>query len=220
MTPAIPDPYDHTTCNGKPLDWATTVAIRLAERELGYELTILQGIGGASASAGTHLEGRAVDLSRYDAEHKMPVLERIGFAAWERDDLPGVWSEHIHAVLMFEDVDNSRGLADSGFRQIASFLAGRDGLADNGFDLNKYRPSPHALFTREDYRKGYLMAEGPKPTTVQRARNNLVDALESLGRAAVNLERSEDRPVALAAAADVRAIRRTIRAKLDHLPKK
>ena len=64
----IPDPYARTEFRGRPLDYATAAACVLIERELGYQLTILQGIGGAPASAGTHLGlngegGRAVDLA-------------------------------------------------------------------------------------------------------------------------------------------------------------
>lgn len=220
MTTRIPDPYSRTVCNGKPLDWATTIAIRLAERELGYELTILQGIGGATASAGTHLEGRAVDLSRWDEAAKVKALEAVGFVAFPRDDLPRVWSEHIHAVLMFESVTNSRGLAPAGFRQIAARLAGRDGLKGNRAEARGPLRNPHAL-TLEDYRKGYAMATAPKPTRVQKARNKIVEAMHLVGHAAINLENTdESRTVAHSQVDDLRAVRRELRVVLEKLPKK
>jgi exonuclease III len=148
---AIPDPYAHSTFRGKPLDNATIAALKIAEEKLGYELTIYQGIGGASASAGTHTEGRAVDLAPYDAERKLRVLKDLGFAIWHRPYVSGLWAEHLHGILIFENRQNSRGLADVGFRQIAAFDAHRDGLVSNRLD-DSYRPSPPAVFTLDEYR--------------------------------------------------------------------
>lgn len=145
-----PDPYARDTFHGKPLDNATIAALKIAEQRLGYELTIYQGIGGATASAGTHTEGRAVDLAPYDHERKLRVLKDIGFAAWYRP-ASSSWSAHIHAILILENRVNSRGLADVGFRQIAAFDARRDGLVSNNPDPT-YRPSPPAVFTLAEYR--------------------------------------------------------------------
>jgi hypothetical protein len=148
------DPYARSVFHGKPLDNATIAALKLAEAELGYELTIFQGIGGAPASGGTHLEGRAVDLKPFDRERKLRVLKDVGFAAWHRPQLwrngVKIWGAHIHAVLIFESRTNTRGLAPAGFRQIASYDRGRDGLKADGPDPT-YRPDPKAVFTRAEY---------------------------------------------------------------------
>lgn len=160
---SVPDPYARSTFHGKPLDNATIAALKIAEERLGYELTILQGIGGAAASAGTHLEGRAVDLAPYDHERKVRVLRDLGFAVWHRPTLPGVWGEHVHGILIFENRTNSRGLADSGFRQIASYDRGRDGLKGDGVDPNPYRPNPRAVFTRAEYAATFAKPAAPAP---------------------------------------------------------
>lgn len=85
-----PDSYGRTTFHGEQLDNATLAALKIAESILGYELTIVQGIGGAITSAGTHIKGRAADLAPWDHERKIRVLRDLGFAAWYRPALPGV----------------------------------------------------------------------------------------------------------------------------------
>lgn len=137
------DPYARTTMDGKTVDALTEAALREAERRLGYSLTIVQGSYhvGVGASAGTHDGGGVVDLAPYDHERKVRVLRDLGFAAWYRPTLPGVWGEHIHAVL----IGNAR-LAPAAARQVVSYRAGRDGLASNALDPNPYRPSPIPVF--------------------------------------------------------------------------
>lgn len=157
----IPDPYAHSTFNGKPLDNATIARLKQAESQLGYPLTILQGIGGAAASAGTHTEGRAVDLAPWDHEKKVRVLRDLGFAVWYRPTLPGVWNEHVHGVLIFDGRDNQRGLAPAGWRQIGSYDRGRNGLANDASDPT-YRPSSPRGFSMDDYRATFA-APTPKP---------------------------------------------------------
>lgn len=216
-----PDPYAHSVFHGKLLDNATIAALKIAEQKLGYELTILQGIGGATASAGTHTEGRAVDLSTYDAARKLRVLKDIGFAVWEREDLPGVWSEHLHGILIFENRQNSRGLNDVGFRQIAAFDAKRDGLKSNLPD-NSYRPDPKAVFTRAEY-EGTFVVPVPRiqPTHVTKARDRLVEAIHAAGQAAVELEAAgEHRAKAKAQILPVREHRRGLKAALEALPER
>lgn len=126
-------PYDLTTHDGKTVDWLTHAALLEAEKRLGYPLTVVQGSyhKGVSASAGTHDGGGVVDLAPWDWEHKVKVLREVGFAAWYRPPLPGVWGAHIHAVL----IGNDR-LAPSAARQVTAYRNGRDGLAGNG-------PDPH-----------------------------------------------------------------------------
>ncbi len=216
-----PDPYGRTVLHGKSLDNATAAALKVAETILGYELTIIQGIGGAAASAGTHTEGRAADLAPYDQARKVRVLRDVGFAAWYRPTLPGVWGAHIHAVLIFENRENSRGLADSGWRQIGSYLSGRNGLANNAVD-GTYRPSPAAVFTRAEYERTFV-APKPKPkrNNVMRARNRISEAQALLSQAAALLADTEEtRVVVQAGAVKVDALADEAEALLGVLPPK
>lgn len=223
VVPAIPPPYERTEFRGRPLDYATAAACVAAEQLLGYRLTIVQGIGGASASAGTHLEGRAVDLAPYDAADKEKALRRCGFAAWQRDALPGVWGEHVHGVLIFEDRSNQRGLAPSGFRQIASYDRGRDGLKDDGDDPHNFRPSPPVTFTRSDYQRimrDHGLDGGPLPTKVTKARDALVESDADLGRAVALLKTLPQDADAREELDNLQRQRTRIRATLERMPKR
>lgn len=202
---------------GKPLDAATVAALKIAEHRLGYELTITQGIGGSvSASAGTHTEGRAVDLSSWDKRRKLKVLKDLGFAIWFRPTIPGLWHEHLHGVLMLNSFDNSRGVAPAAFRQIGSYLRGRDGLKGDRPDPS-YRPDPLVVFK-------YPPKEKPVPVftnNVTEARDLLVEAAHALGKAAVRLEAApKDRRVVRAQALACRSARRVVNGILRVLPKR
>lgn len=125
----MPHPYDRTTYGGKTVDWLTRAALEATAKRLGYDLTILQGsynTGGVSASAGTHDGGGAVDLAPADWQNKVREMRRTGFAAWHRPAIPGLWSEHVHAVLM-----GNRRLSPAAQVQVAEYLRGEDGLADH-----------------------------------------------------------------------------------------
>lgn len=215
-----PDPYARDTFHGKTLDNATIQALKVAEQRLGYELTIIQGIGGAKASGGTHLEGRAVDLTANDRERKVRVLQDVGFAVWYRADLPGVWGEHIHAILIFDTVTNAKGVAPAGFRQIAMYLNRRDGLVSNLPDANTYRPSPVKVFTLKDYRQSFKEPKMAK-TNIQRARNRLTEAIHAAGQAAALLDDADpSRVVARDQRDEIRAAKRELTAVLERMPKR
>lgn len=174
------NPYARVTFRGKLLDLATATALREAEARLGYELTIVQGIGGATASAGTHTNGRAVDLADWDHVRKVRVLRDLGFAAWYRPELPGVWGPHIHAVCIFENRSNTKGIAWAAFAQIAKYDRGEDGLADPPTrDPNPYRPSPAAVYTLREFRED----TAPVVNDVTKMRDKLVEARHALGDA-------------------------------------
>ena len=128
----MPKPYDHTTHDGKPVDWLTHAALLDVEKRLGYELTIVQGsfnAGGVAASAGTHDGGGVVDLSAWDHANKVREMRRAGFACWYRPTIPGLWNEHCHAVLM-----GDRLLSSGAKTQVAEYLRGENGLADHAAD--------------------------------------------------------------------------------------
>lgn len=127
-------PLAKLTRDGKTVDRMTDAALKKAERRLGYSLTITQGsynTGGVAASAGTHDGGGVVDLMAWDAENKVKALRAVGFAAWFRPTIPGLWPAHIHAVLI-----GHPQLAPSAMRQVSDYLAGKDGLAAGNPDTD------------------------------------------------------------------------------------
>jgi hypothetical protein len=148
-----PPPYGRTDVRGHTLDNLTDYALLAVEAELGYtprSLTILQGsynAGGVGASAGTHDGGGAVDLSPVNAAAKVHALRKVGFAAWHRSAIPGVWGEHIHAVL----VGNVR-LAPAAAAQVVDYRNHRDGLAGHSPD-NTWHPTPIPTFHMPKYRQ-------------------------------------------------------------------
>lgn len=138
------DPYTRVTFRGRLVDAQTMGALLVAEKRLGYELTITQGsynAGGVSASAGTHDGGGVVDLAPYDYKRKVRVLRDLGWAAWYRPAIPGLWSAHIHAIL----IGNSR-MSSGAAAQVVDYKNGLDGLAGKRPDPNPYRPDPPVVF--------------------------------------------------------------------------
>lgn len=136
-------PYAKTTYDGKVVDRITKAALKKAARRLGYDLTILQGsynAGGVSASAGTHDGGGVVDLAPWDWENKVHVLRAIGFAAWHRPAISGLWGEHIHAVLI-----GNEQLSPDAREQVQQYYNGQNGLANHGQD-DFWRPDPIPVF--------------------------------------------------------------------------
>lgn len=142
------NPLAKVTRDGKTVDRLTDAALQAAERKLGYSLTITQGsynAGGVSASAGTHDGGGVVDLMPWDWERKVKALRAVGFAAWYRPAIPGLWPAHLHAVLI-----GHPKLAPSAQRQVAAYFGRHNGLADNGPDTD---PGwvPNARFDWDGY---------------------------------------------------------------------
>lgn len=128
------DPYEIVLRDGKKVDRLTDGALKRAEKILGYSLTITQGSynpGKVAASAGTHDEGGVVDLMPWDRANKVKALRAVGFAAWYRPTVPGLWSAHIHAVLL-----GHAKLAPSAIRQALAYLNHLNGLKDAGPDVD------------------------------------------------------------------------------------
>lgn len=126
--------YDLTERDGKTLDHLTDAALQHAERRLGYPLTITQGsynAGKVAASAGTHDGGGVVDLLAWDWHRKVIALREVGFAAWYRPAIPGLWPAHIHAVLI-----GHQRLSDAANRQVVDYLQRRNGLKDHAPDTD------------------------------------------------------------------------------------
>lgn len=226
VTIIIPDPYARTVFHGKPGDWATVQALKVAESRLGYELTIYQFIGHASASGDTHSDGRAVDLAPFDWQRKVRVLRNLGFAAWYRPERKGVWVAHIHAILIFPDRANRKGISPAGYAQIGDYDHGGpggvpgDGLAGTNRDSNPYRPKPRARWSEDEYRESFTVpAQRPVVTPVSKARDRIVEAHRDLGFAITQLQKTK-RKAPKASIPALRTARGALRATLKALPKK
>ena len=106
-----------------------------AERLAGFTFVITQGSynpGGVKASAGVH-DREAFDFSTGGctlAEKLTMVkcLRRVGFVAYLRLYIRGLWPEHIHTVPRGGD------LSTPAQHQVGSYLAHRNGLANNAPD--------------------------------------------------------------------------------------
>ena len=87
-----PGRYDRIQSHGVTMDNDTLQRLLIAERRLGYELTVVKGIQQATPgdpSGGTH-DGPALDLPPFDWKRKVRVLRDLGFAIWHRPAIPGL----------------------------------------------------------------------------------------------------------------------------------
>jgi hypothetical protein len=130
---------DQVQFRGFTLDQPTIDALLLAERLLGYQLSIMQGSwSNASASAGTHSGGGAVDISIEnpdgslvswtDQVARVHALRAAGFRAWRRTPSQG-FVYHVHGILAGDHL-----VSPSAAEQLVQWDAGLDGLADHGPD--------------------------------------------------------------------------------------
>lgn len=149
--------YEKISFRGHTLNRRTAAMIVQAEDVLlNFQLHVLQGSYNTSvgASAGTHAGGGAVDFawpggSRAKAVAVQYALRQVGFAAWVRDALPGVWDPHIHAIAI-KDLSMSSDAAN----QVSQFYGGFDGLAGHyvGGDYvhtrdRSIKPNPIPVFS-------------------------------------------------------------------------
>src|SRR5690348_13523061 len=114
------DPYAIVLRDGKKVDALTDGALKRAEKILGRKIPVTQGsynAGGVSASAGTHDGGGVVDVPAWQADETVIALRAVGFAAWHRPAVAGLWPAHIHAVL----IGNAK-LAPVAARQVQAYL--------------------------------------------------------------------------------------------------
>lgn len=128
------DPYAKLVRDGKVIDALTEGALIRAEKILGRRIALTQGsynAGGVAASAGTHDGGGVIDVPAGGWEDVVTALRAVGFAAWFRPTLPGVWPAHVHAVL----IGHGR-LSASAARQVQAYLVRRDGLVSNAIDTD------------------------------------------------------------------------------------
>jgi len=222
VSTTIPDPYAHTEFRGKTGDWATVQALKEAESRLGYELTIYQFIGDAAASGDTHSKGRGVDLAPFDHARKVKVFRDIGFAAWYRPEVKGLWVAHVHIINIFPDRVSRKGVSESGFAQIGKYDKVQDGLAGFTPDPNPYRPKPVTQWSQTDYERSFnVPAQRPVVSHVSKARDAITEAHHGLGRAIVELQQTNSKRVAAKAQIPaLRAARRSLVVILKVMPKK
>ncbi len=130
-------PGDRVTYLGWTVNTRTRAMLQEAQRLAGRSIALTQGSynpGGDPSSAGTHDGGGVVDISvsGMSSTTRTGVVRRlreVGFAAWYRTAIPGLWGPHIHAVAV-SDTDLSRPAQE----QVGDYYLGRDGLAGDGPD--------------------------------------------------------------------------------------
>lgn len=151
--------------------WLPVYEAELQRRKLlTGPLKIYQLIGNASASADTHSQGGAFDISDLPGREDLVVARQMGAdATWSRTKAQGFSTPHIHGVLT-----GCPHNAPARY-QIDAVRAGKNGLASGGAD-----DGPRPLSGRT-WREGIAWAKAqqvPPPTRVSRARALLEDALK------------------------------------------
>lgn len=124
---------------GKPMDRLSYERLRsenmmVRSSHFGGErsdITLLQGIGGAAASGGTHATGGCYDTTAYNWKNRQLVGRLLGGADWYR---PPNWDNrgggpHIHHNTIGVGYESAAGR-----RQWTAYYAGRNGLANNAED--------------------------------------------------------------------------------------
>lgn len=124
--------------NGKVTDTRTANQLAEAQRlaKVGFQYSQGSYNGGVSASGATHDRGGVIDIRTIPLGSKAKKLEvvkalrKVGFAAWLRPYVKGLWGEHIHAVSIQPGGKSAQGvLSSSAHRQVIAYYNGRDGLA-------------------------------------------------------------------------------------------
>ncbi len=136
-------PTTRVTFRGHRVSARIRAMLKAAEQVAGLPVQIAQGsymgAGGAAASAGTHgaeaVDLRVRHLTTAQRVKLVRALKDVGFAAWFRPEIPGLWGPHIHALPIGGDLDP---LARA---QVYSFDRGRNGLRGDALDRT-YRPEP------------------------------------------------------------------------------
>jgi len=115
------------------------------------DLRLYQLIGGAAASAGTHSQGGAFDVTDLVGDDDVWVARQMGAdATWARTAAQGFTTKHLHGVL--------RGCPHNGpaAYQIAAVDAGYNGLGSGGRGGRDDGPRP---LSGRTWREGIAWAE-------------------------------------------------------------
>lgn len=126
-----------TLAPGIVTDARTADMLAEAARRFGTPISLAQGSyrPATSYSGSTHGGGGAVDVRTVplrDHAEKMRLvraLRLVGFAAWYRTPIPGLWGEHIHCIAI-----GCPDLSRAAEGQVAQYRAGTNGLDDHGKD--------------------------------------------------------------------------------------
>jgi len=133
------------TCNraAAMLDGAMAVLILQGHADIAAGVTLAQGSyrPWSKYSANTHAGCGVDDVSQWNAitgkrwtpaqfDILVTALRMVGFAAWHRALIIGLWVEHIHCVAIGCPDLNKPDATN----QVTSYRNGHDGLADNGRD--------------------------------------------------------------------------------------
>lgn len=113
--------------------------IRVAPTQGGYNA------GGVAASAGTHDRGAAMDLSVHGLTSQqisavVLCARSVGWAAWYRPAIKGLWPAHVHMIRLADQRDSQGRIvadptASSGAKsQVVDYRNGLNGLADRRAD--------------------------------------------------------------------------------------
>lgn len=211
-----PDPFARVVYRGKLMDEKTKAFVQAMEERLGYELTVVQGCynpGGVEASGGTHDGGGVIDLAAYDWRTKVKVAADLGGFVYHRVYVPGLWGEHVHLGIR----DHGR-LSSAAQRQQQDWDATppRDGLKYHAI-WDGYHPGKRITFTYPPTPEVVV----PKPTNVTKARDELVQAIHSIGDAAAFLDSTDEgRTAARAPIEELKTKHRELRQILKSLPKR
>lgn len=122
--------------------WWTLWRAQFRHRHPDIRVVIVQALGRARASGGTHSDGWAVDLQSWHlsaAQRRTLIddLRRWGGVAWWRTTAQGFDAEHIHVAI-------HAGRYTACQYQVEAAMRGRDGLARNGRDTE---PAPARWIT-------------------------------------------------------------------------
>jgi hypothetical protein len=156
-----------TSFRGATVNKRTAKMLAQAEKICGCKFSITQGSwSNASASAGTHSGGGAVDIAG-PSNKKVGALRAAGFAAWNRGAKWGSasFSPHIHAIAM-----GDRTASAGAKQQMKDYTAGKNGLAGGGKDnfkdktcsggkpgdCNSYKPMAAMALQRAGINKNQL----------------------------------------------------------------
>lgn len=125
--------------DGEKVTARTRAMFRKAEN-LSSNMTITQGVGGASASVGTHRGGGVIDIRTWDTTstgvtRRVNALRKVGFAAWYRN-WPG--NQHIHAIAV-SDPTIAKASHDN-LCQVWQFWKGGSGQSCSSSIAGKNRP--------------------------------------------------------------------------------
>ena len=181
------DAFEKVIFRGRLMDNKTKAFLEAMEEKLGYELTVVQGCynpGGVAASGGTHDGGGVVDLAAYDWRRKVKVAADLGAFVWHREYIQGLWGEHIHL-----------GIRDHGRLSSAAQRQQQDWDHHPPLDGLKYHQIWPGYHPGRQITFHYPVKVKPvavKQTRITKARDELVQAIHSIGDSAALLADADE----------------------------